>query len=300
MNRAHIYANSSLLIECDELESRLYDDDIRIVDCDIVLTPKPEGGYDVVSGLANWEQSHIPNSIYVDIGRELSADHPRLRYMLPTAEQFARVISAKGIGNSHQVVLYSRGGNFWATRLYLMFREFGFDRVRVLNGAWDKWAAESRPTTRDTVKWPEAEFVAEKPGGIFVGKEAVQAALANPDACVMNALSPAIHSGEKFHPPYGRRGHIAGSVNLFFMTLIDPESNRFLAPDALAAKFAEHGALDAKRVVTYCGGGISATTLAFALHLLGRPDVVVYDGSLSEWGHDESLPMAVGGSAGPA
>ena len=293
-------SNPSLLIESDELESRLSDDDIRIVDCDIVLTPKPEGGYDVVSGRANWEHSHIPNSIYVDIGRELSADHPRLRYMLPAAEQFARAMSAKGIGNDHQVVLYSRGANFWATRLFLMFREFGFERVRVLNGAWDKWTAENRPTTREVVKWPEAEFVAKKPSGMFVDKDTVRGALANPDACVMNALSPSIHSGEKFHPPYGRRGHIAGSVNLFFMTLIDPDSNRFLEPDVLAEKFAEHGALDATRVVTYCGGGISATTLAFALHLLGRPDVVVYDGSLSEWGHDESLPMEVSGSDGSA
>lgn len=293
MSQETPYADPSLLIETGELESRLSEEDIRIVDCDIVLTPKPEGGYDVVSGRANWEESHIPNSIYIDIGRELSADHPRLRYMLPSAEQFASVMSGKGIGNEHQVVLYSRGGNFWATRLYLMFREFGFDRVRVLNGAWDKWLAEGRRTTNESVEWPEAEFVAKQPAGIFVDKDTVRAALESSDACVMNALSPSIHSGEKFHPPYGRRGHITGSVNVFFMTLIDPDSNRFLERDALLAKFDEYDALKANRLVTYCGGGISATTVAFALYLLGRPDVVVYDGSLSEWGHDESLPMAV-------
>ena len=285
------YDNPSLLIKTDDLAARLSDPGLRIIDCDIILTPKPEGGYDVVSGLANWSEAHIPNSIYIDIGKDLSADHPRLNYMLPPAEHFAELMSKRGIGSDHNVVVYSRGGNFWATRLYLMFREFGFDNVQVLNGAWDKWAAEGKPTTSDVPEWPEAEFIANSPAGMFVGKEEVLAALEDSDACVINALSPKIHSGEIFHPPYGRPGNITGIVNLFFMKLIDRESNCFLDGDALREKFQEIGAMDANRIITYCGGGISATADAFALHLLGRTDVVVYDGSLSEWGHDQGLPM---------
>lgn len=294
MTTENRYANRSLLIETDELAARLNEEDLRIIDCDIILSPKPEGGYEVVSGRSNWSEAHIPNSIYIDIGEQLSADHPRLPYMLPTAEKFASEMSGLGIGSDHQVVVYSRGGNFWATRLYLMFREFGFDNVRVLNGAWDKWAAEEKPTTSDAPDWPETQFSAKSPVGIFVGKDEVLSALNESNACVMNALSPRLHSGEQFNPPYGRPGHIKGSVNLFFMKLIDRETNCFLDQDALTEKFNALGALDADRIVTYCGGGISATANAFALHLLGRTDVVVYDGSLSEWGHDDSLPMEVG------
>lgn len=294
MNQNNAYANPSILIETDELEACLREDDLRIIDCDINMAPKPEGGYTVVSGRANWREAHIPNSVYVNIGGELSADHPRLHYMLPQAERFAEVMSRLGIGNNHRVVLYSRGPNFWATRLYLMFREFGFDNVRVLNGAWDKWQAEGRPITTEPVDWPAVAFIAQPPAGHFVDKETVQSALGDAQACVMNALSPAIHNGEKFHPPYGRPGHITGSVNVFFMSLIDPATNRFLEPESLRERFNEHDALDANRLVAYCGGGISATAVAFALHLLGRPDVVVYDGSLSEWGNDDSLPMSAG------
>jgi len=285
---------ASLLIETGELASRLADKQLRIIDCDIILSPKPDGGYNVVSGQDNWSEAHIPNSIYIDIGAELSADHPHLPYMLPSAQQFAGVMSERGIGNDHEVVVYSRGGSFWATRLYLMFREFGFDNVRVLNGAWTKWASEDRPVTTADSNWPKAEFIAREPRGIFVGKDAVLAALSDENVCVVNALSPKLHNGETVNTSYGRPGHIAGSVNLFFMKLIDRETNCFLDPDALREKFENIGALDAERIITYCGGGISATANAFALHLLGRTDVVVYDGSLSEWGHDHSLPMELG------
>lgn len=292
MSRNEAYPNASILIETDELEALLERDDLRIIDCHINMAAKPEGGFTVESGRADWAKTHIPSSRYVNIGGQLSAQHPRLNYMLPSAEQFAAVMSGLGIGNEHRVVVYSRGPNFWATRLYLMFREFGFNRVQVLNGAFDKWQSEGRPTTQEDPGWSPEAFVAKPPTGIFVDKGAVLRALANEDALVMNALSPAVHSGETFHPPYGRRGHITGSVNLFFMSLIDQDSNCFLPAGALRERFQKQAALDKSELVAYCGGAISATTLAFALHLLGRPDIRVYDGSLSEWGHDESLPMS--------
>jgi thiosulfate/3-mercaptopyruvate sulfurtransferase len=59
----------------------------------------------------------------------------------------------------------------------------------------------------------------------------------------------------------------------------------------MAAVLEDAGALASPRVITYCGGGIAATTVAFALALLGRDDVAVYDASLMEWARDESLPM---------
>ncbi len=285
---------SKLLIEAGELEARLSEPRLRIVDCDIKLSVTPEGGYRAESGFADWQNAHIPNSAYLHIGKELSADHPTLRYMLPRSEHFARVMSEKGIGDEHEVVLYARGANYWATRLFLMFREFGFERVRVLNGGWDNWVAEGRPTTDALPDWSPARFVAKPPAGAFVGKDAVLSAIQDGTSCTINALSPELHRGERVNPQYGRPGHIAGSVNVFFMNLIDPQTQRFLDDDALRQHFDEHQALQADKLLAYCGGGISATTVAFALHLLGREDVRVYDGSLSEWGNDPELPMAVG------
>ncbi len=282
-----------MLIDTGDLEACLDDHGLRVIDCNLVYTPRREGGYDFVSGKDDWRQTHIPNSTYINLDSELSAPHETLRFMMPDAEQFGATMSRHGIGNDNRVVVYSRGGNFWATRLYLMFRDFGFHDVAVLDGAWDKWVAEGRPTTSERARWPEASFVAAGPMGLFVGKSDVLDAIGDREVCVMSALTPAIHSGKRFSPHYGRPGRIKGSVNLYCMDLIDPDTNCFFDADKLQSRFAESGALDADRVITYCGGGISATTNAFALQLLGKDRVSVYDGSMTEWGNDPSLPMEV-------
>ncbi len=54
------------------------------------------------------------------------------------------------------------------------------------------------------------------------------------------------------------------------------------------------GVLERERIVTYCGGGIAASGISFALAMLGHPHVALYDGSLLEWSKDPSLPLIVG------
>lgn len=285
------YVDRAIVIEPDALEGGLSNPNLRIIDCNLGLEPKPGGGYIVTSGQSDWERAHIPNSCYIDLDVELSSKRTDLRFMLPPARQFAEVMSLAGIGNEHDVVVYSGGSNMWATRLFLMFREFGFDRVRVLNGGWDGWTAEARPVTAEPPDWPPSHFHASRPKGIFVDKNLVLSAVDDQQTCIVNALSAESYSGTLFNPTYGRPGRIKSSVNLPAVDLIDPDTKRFLDANALRARFDLIGALDTDRVITYCGGGISATTDAFALMLLGKESVNVYDGSMMEWGHDSSLPM---------
>ena len=177
-------------------------------------------------------------------------------------------------------------------RLFLMFRAFGFDNCRVLNGAWDKWIAEDRPTTVDIPVLPPATFTPNFRPGQIIGKDDVLAAVQRKDTCIINALTPQVYSGETFNAAYGRPGHIEGSVNLYAYELIDKTDNTFADAATMNEKFNAIGAFDKDNVITYCGGGISATTDSFALLLLGRDNVALYDGSMTEWGPDETLPMA--------
>ncbi|MSO98426.1 MAG: sulfurtransferase [Rhodospirillaceae bacterium] len=286
------YPNPKILVDGAWLEKHLADQDLCIVDCNVRMTIKPEGGYDIQKGVADWQAAHIPNSCFIDLLEELAAPHPKLKFMMTPQQQFERVMSAHGIGNQHRVVLYSRGANYWATRLFLMFRAMGHDKVHVLNGGWDKWVADKRITTIATPKWPTAQFKAKPRPGQIIGKEDVLAALGRKDTCIINALHPDVHSGVK--PQYGRPGHIAGSVNVYAMDLIDPKTKTFLPAAQLRKKLGAVGATKAKRVITYCGGGISATTDSFALLLLGHKNVALYDGSMTEWAPDTSLPMETG------
>jgi thiosulfate/3-mercaptopyruvate sulfurtransferase len=57
------------------------------------------------------------------------------------------------------------------------------------------------------------------------------------------------------------------------------------------AKFAAEGVSKDKRVICYCGGGISATIDLFLLHQLGHDSLTLYDGSMGEWAKDPSLPI---------
>lgn len=94
---------------------------------------------------------------------------------------------------------------------------------------------------------------------------------------------------------YARPGHVKGSENVSFTHLVDRETGAFLSNEELRKEFEAAGALDRARVISYCGGGIAATTNAFVLLMLGHPNVSVYDGSLEEWARDPSLPMEPAG-----
>ncbi len=111
----------------------------------------------------------------------------------------------------------------------------------------------------------------------------------------INALSPAVYTGEK--NTYGRAGHIPGSVNVFYDTLLDANDGTFLPPARLKPLFEAVGAYAKPRVICYCGGGISATMDALALTLTGHRDIAVYDGSMWEWVADPALPLKLGAEA---
>jgi thiosulfate/3-mercaptopyruvate sulfurtransferase len=121
----------------------------------------------------------------------------------------------------------------------------------------------------------------------------VLGAVGDAGVCTINALSREQHAGTGGNV-YGRIGRIAKSVNVPAATLIDPATGAFLPAAEIRAKFDAIGAFDKKRIITYCGGGIAASTDALALVMLGHPDVRLYDASMSEWSNDASLPMETG------
>jgi thiosulfate/3-mercaptopyruvate sulfurtransferase len=134
--------------------------------------------------------------------------------------------------------------------------------------------------------------VARPRPGLFVGKDDVLAALGRPEVRIVDALSREVHRGER--PDYSRLGHIPGAHNVPFAEVVDPQTHRYLPQDHLRALFADVLSRDPERVITYCGGGIAASSDAFVLSLLGIDDVAIYDGSMTEWAADPSLPLVTG------
>ena len=284
------FARPQYLMETDELAQHLDDPNVRVLECTVYLTPKPEGGFSAESGRAKWTEGHIPGAGFADLTRDLSDRTSTLNYMMPPATQFAEAMGTLGVGDGVRVILYDRAVNMWAARVWWMLRAFGFENAAVLNGGWKKWTGESRPVATDAGTRPPRTFTATWRSELIADKRAVLAGVGDRATCLLNALTPEQHAGTG-GVAYGRPGRIKGSTNVAARDLVDPRTHAYLPAQTLREKFKASGALDAGRVITYCGGGIAASSDAFVLTLLGKDDVALYDASLSEWAADASLPM---------
>lgn len=280
------------LVSTDWLSAHLEDANLRILDPSTLLPPKPDFSlYDVVPARADFEKGHIPHAQFVDVEHELSTPDPHLHFMLPDAKTFADAMSRYGVSDDTFVVCYSTTSHWWATRLWWMLRVFGHQRVAVLNGGFQKWQREGRPIETGPAKAPAAgHFSLHQPNMRMVAdRKQVLAAINAGDVCTVNALRPEQHAGTGgVH--YGRRGHITGSISIPALLHVN-EDNTFKSKDELRAMFAP--AMSRPEVITYCGGGIAATSVALALAMLGHENVKVYDASLTEWAADPELPMEV-------
>jgi thiosulfate/3-mercaptopyruvate sulfurtransferase len=291
------FVHPKYLIETDALAAQLDHPNLVVLDSTTHLIPDPKIAYTVKPGREDFEKGHIPGAQFVDLQADLSDNtgrYGRLRFMLPSAEHFAAAMGRFGVGDNSRIVLYSTTAPQWAARVWWMLRHYGFDSAAVLNGGFQKWAREGRPVETGPARpRPPAKFTVRGNRGLMVGKEAVLGAVGNPATCTINALSHEQHTGTGGNV-YGRVGRIAKSVNVPAASLIDPATGSFRPAADIRARFAAVGAFDRPSVITYCGGGIAASTDALALVMLGHPDVKLYDASMSEWSNDDNLPMERG------
>src|SRR5262245_19789012 len=282
------------LMSTGQLAGALGQTALRIYDCTTYLEPPPAGSdepYVAVPGGQTFEAAHIPGADFLDLQGEFSDQKTPLRFMMPPTAQLEAAFGRHGLGRDSRVVLYSIGTMMWATRFWWMLRSLGFDRAAVLDGGFDAWQAEGRPTESGPPRgYPPTTFEAAPRAGFFVDKRAVLAATHDPRTVVVNALGPQFHRG--LEPSrYGRPGRIPGSVNVPAAALLAPAAKTFTTLEDAEAKFAAQGVTRDKRVVCYCGGGISATVDLFVLHQLGHNALTLYDASMGEWARDASLPI---------
>ena len=287
------FAHPQYLVTTEWVAAHLGDPQLRVYDCTTYLVPDPVAAFRAESGRPKWSEGHIPGSDHLDLQDELSDTSSKLRFTFPSAEQFAAAMGRHGLGEGTRAVLYSAGNIMWATRIWWMLRAFGFDNAAVLNGGWEKWAAEGRPVSTEPTRYPAARFVAKPRPELIATRAEVLAKIADQGACTINALSADQHTGEG-GVNYGRAGRIKGSVNVAYARLQSGKPSTFRSPAELRELFAGVGADPEKKIITYCGGGIAATTDALVLTMLGYPRVAVYDGSLGEWTADPTLPMETG------
>lgn len=281
---------SKWLIETEELAALLSAEpeaDRVVLDCSWYL---PDAGKHAID---DFRAGHIPGARFIDLTDISDPDSPYVN-MMPPAEQFARVVGRLGIGAETEVIVYDAG--YVSARLWWMFRTFGHERVRILNGGWRKWLAEGRQVeTGDAAPAAPREFLARLAAGRIATIADVRGVVGTGGAAIADARTAARFDGhEGSGYPGVASGYMPGAVNTPWALFFEPApSHRFVSPQRAAEIFAERGVDLSGEVITTCGSGVTASILGFMLEEIGHGNWRLYDGSWHEWGQQADTPKRI-------
>ena len=288
------YAHPEYLVSIDELDELLTRGNVRVLD----VTARLTGSLDNAAEERCFREGHIPGSVFFDVPSAkgvLSDQNADLPWMWPSPEFVTEQLRAAGVNDGDKVVIAAStprpgidSGTMWCTRAWWTLHHMGVD-VSILHGGVEAWSASGRELATGP-STPQRGDISVSVKGLEARatKEDVLAAINGGSACVIDALSADNFNG--VDPGYGpRRGHITGATNVPYLSLVDGETAAFWPAEILEQRLED---IDRDRpIISYCGGAIAATVVAFALALTGQTGVRVYDGSLMEWSRDDSLPM---------
>ena len=269
------------------LSDHLDDPDLVVLDCTVLVVPDGNGGIHSVSGRENYDAGHIPTAGFADLMGDLSNLDSPFEFAMPSPEQFSAAMGALGVGDDSRVVLYAAGYPVWAARVWWMLRWAGFDRVALLDGGLEAWKAEGRALSTVSVNRPAKQFTAVPRPEMIEDRDQVFAAIDDNNISLIDTMPDAHYRGE--FAMYERPGHIPSATNMPSSDLLD-ETSHFRSYDELDMM---HNGDRTSRVITYCGGGVAASAVAFTMNRLGFTDVAVYMRSLQEWTADPANPMTL-------
>ena len=276
-----------VLVETDWVAEHLDDPKVRIVESD--------------EDVLLYEVGHIPGAVKIDWHED---EQDQVTRDFINREQFEQLLSSRGIANDTTVVFYGDRNNWYAAYTYWLFKMYGHQDCRIMNGGRAKWEAEGRPLVRDVPQYPPTEYKAQEADlSIRAFRDQVLEHIQGGNPLV-DVRSPDEYTGKVIHmanyPQEGaqRAGHVPTAQNIPWATAANPDGT-FKSAAELREIYGGRGITPDKPVIAYCRiGERSAHTWFVLTQLLGYPDVRNYDGSWTEWGSLVRAPIAKGEEPG--
>jgi len=279
------YAHPEVLVTTSWLAEHLHDPTLRILESD--------------EDVLLYDTGHIPGAQKIDWHTDLN--DPVIRdYITPAS--FQALLRRFGIDESTPVIYYGDKNNWWATYAFWVFKLFGFENVRILDGGRAKWEAEKREFVTQRPKFEPSTYTApqREDKHIRAFLQDVKNHL-NAKGKLVDVRSPQEYTGEKLHmPDYPqegalRGGHIPTARSVPWARAANPDGSFKSAEDLRAIYEKEQGLSKGDDVIAYCRIGERSSHTWFVLtYLLGYPKVRNYDGSWTEWGNAVRVPIEQG------
>ena len=252
----------------------------------------------MVNARKNYDDGHIPLSVFVDLDRDLSGRPAMVgaRHPLPEPEVWAATLRSWGVDNDSPVVVYDESGGTVAARAWWMLRWAGLRSARMLDGGWQEWTRLHLPVAvgPGNPVWPGTfQFVG--PSMPVVDADGV-AGWPGDGKSLLDARVQGRYTGKEGAQIDRRLGHIPGAKNLPALDLVSGDWT-LRPPEEIRSVLAARGVQspeDAANTAAYCGSGVNASFLVFAMEYAGLPGASLYPGSFSEWGADLSRPVEAG------
>ncbi|UGT59750.1 sulfurtransferase [Nocardia asteroides] len=243
-----------------------------------------------------YDGGHIAGAVRLDWKTDLQ-DPVRRDFV--NQEQFSDLLSARGISNDDEVVLYGGNNNWFAAYAYWYFKLYGHNNVKLIDGGRKKWELDGRPLSTDAVNRPATQYKASAPDlSIRAFRDEVIAAIGTKN--LVDVRSPDEFSGKILAPAHlpqeqsQRPGHIPGAINVPWSKAAN-EDGTFRSDAELAELYKEAGLDGEKETIAYCRIGERSSHTWFVLQeLLGHQNVKNYDGSWTEYGSLIGAPIELG------
>ncbi|WP_061239876.1 sulfurtransferase [Ectopseudomonas composti] len=278
------------LISTEQLQQRLGQNDLLVLDCRFALEDPPYGRRSYLDG-------HIPGAHFLDLDQDLSAPAVKGvtgRHPLPDPSALIERLRSCGLRADSQVVLYDDGPGAFAARAWWLLIWLGKrDGLYLLDGGLKAWRESGQELTTTPPSNPPGDFAAQPDSSLVLTTEQLAQRLGNPAMTLLDARALPRFRGE-VEPLDPVAGHIPGAQCAVFTDNLGA-NGRFLSAQALRQRFDTlRGERPLENLVAYCGSGVTACHNLFAMSLAGYPLAPLYAGSWSEWITDPSRPTATG------